>query len=303
LYIAVTPLEKLDVAGRNIAKGDEAEFMAKLSQHINWEQFLTPIPVSLGVLGSLMMAATQTSDFAINDHQPVGGFHYMRHPTSFRQSLMQIGHESYKAFLVAHGNMNKIRLSTRNIPSYMKEATRILATGNFTVIQSSLHRPLQVVRNAIRDSLTWSVKVAIQFEYLSNLTDEVHLASISTKSSKERTRLSVIEQQSHKNLTRDSIQQQLSQIGKQLKDDLERSDRVHQDLLQAWLSKPTALESFGMDIGQFFINDVVGEKLKRIKQIPIIALIIKIICPFRRILEHFFQYGKFEKIFQHQRSK
>lgn len=259
LFIAVTTAEKLDIANQNIAKGDEAEFMAKLSQHMNWEQFLTPIPISLGVLGTLMMAATKTDDFTINDHQPIGGFHYMRHPTSFRQSLMQIGHESYNAFLIAHVNMNKIRLSTRTVPSYMKEATRILATGNFTIIQSSLHRPLRVVRNAIRDSLTWSLKVASQFEYLSNLTNEVHLASVSSKSSKERTRLNLVEKQSHLNLTRDSVQQQLNQLEKQLKDDLEKSDRVHEDLLQAWLSKPTNFESLGMDIGQFFINDVVGE--------------------------------------------
>jgi hypothetical protein len=254
----VTPYEQLDIANRNIAKGDEAEFMAKLSQHINWEQFLTPIPVSLGVLGSLMMAATQTEDLTIEDHQPIGGFHYMRYPTSFRRSLMQIGHESYKAFLIAHGNMNKIRLSTRTVPSYMKEATRILATGNFTVIQSSLHRPLRVVRNAIHDSLNWSLKVAIQFEYLSNLTNEVHLASVSSKSSKERSRLDLAEKQLHLNLTRNSVQQLLNQLETQLKDDLERSDRAHEDLLQAWLSKPTAFESFRMDIWQFFTK-VVGE--------------------------------------------
>ena len=96
-----------------MATNDETEFAEKMSTQLNWGQFLTPVPVSLGVSTTLIMSAGLTDHFRLDIKTPLEGFHYMRHPDSFRLSLLHISHESYAlyyvdALMAAHTNMEKI---------------------------------------------------------------------------------------------------------------------------------------------------------------------------------------------------
>ncbi|KAI9559368.1 hypothetical protein GHT06_016157 [Daphnia sinensis] len=256
-----------DSVNKAVAASNAVEFEIKMTTELNWEQYLVPIPTSMGILATMMMAAGQTDDFPLNEHVPANGFRYLNHSDSFRRSLLQIGHESYQAFLCAHNNMNKIRLSTLTIPAYIEAAIDILATGDVRLIQQRLHRPLSVVMKSINDNVNWSEEVSIAFGRLSNLTDEVHLAAISSNSVKSARKSQLAAKQSTTQLTADLLQQSLNKLEEQVKKDLDRYDRGLKDLLDAHLSKPLSFEIFGMNVKDFVVNVVAGSAIKLVKEV------------------------------------
>ena len=60
-----------------------------LSQHAGWEEFLIPAPMTIAFLGQLMLIGTM-KDFPIDKHIPRNGFRYLKHPRSFRASVVQV---------------------------------------------------------------------------------------------------------------------------------------------------------------------------------------------------------------------
>ncbi|XP_059351807.1 uncharacterized protein LOC130690383 isoform X2 [Daphnia carinata] len=256
------PIQLASSINEAVAASNEVAFEIEMNTGLNWEQYLIPIPSSMGILATMMMAAGQTDDFPLNEHVPSGGFRYMKHSDSFRRSLLQIGHESYRAFLCAHNNMNKIRLSTLTIPAYIKAAIDILGTGDVQLIQLRLHRPLSVVMKSINDNVNWSEEVSIAFGRLSNLTDEVHLAAVSSYNVKSARTLQLSAKQSTSQLTADLLQQSLKNLEERVTKDLDGFDRGLKDLQEAQLSVPTAMESFGMNVKHFVFNVVLGSAMK-----------------------------------------
>lgn len=260
-------LTVLDSINKAVAASNDVEFEIKMTTELNWEQYLVPIPTSMGILATMMMAAGQTDDFPLNEEVPSDGFRYLNHSDSFRRSLLQIGHESYQAFLCAHNNMNKIRLSTLTIPAYIEAAIEILATGDIQLIQQRLHRPLNVVMKSINDNVNWSEEVSIAFGRLSNLTDEVHLAAISSNTIKSAHKSQLVAKQSTTQLTADLLQQSLNNLEKRVRKDLDQYDRSLKDLLDAHLSMPLPFEIFGMNVADFFVNVVAGSAIKVVKAV------------------------------------
>lgn len=258
---AVTMNDRLNKAARNVITNEDVEFVAKMSTYFNWEQFLTPVPTSLGVLATLLMQAGQTDDFPLNDNglKPIGGYRYMKHPDSFRLSMLQISQESFGAFLTAHVNMDKIRLSTQTLPDYMKMAIDILTSGNMERIQNELHLPLKVIKMSIGENLIWSSEVVDRFNKLANLTDEVHLAAVSSSKAKADRRTILVTQQATSQLTVDNLRQLIDNLAKSYKNDINQHHRTVDDLVEAYKSLPTSWDSFFMDVGQFFVEDVIGK--------------------------------------------
>ena len=79
--------------------------------------------------------------------------------------------------------------------------------------------------------LSWSSEVANRFERLANLTDEVHLAAVSSNTEKSIRRSELMEKQSASQLMADNLQQLLEILGKQLKEDFHQQIRAIEDLV------------------------------------------------------------------------
>ncbi|XDV52370.1 hypothetical protein PO909_021104 [Leuciscus waleckii] len=110
----------------------------------NWEEYLTPAPLSIAILGELAFISSST-DFSINKTPPIGGYKYIKHPDSFRACLMQVCDSDWGAFNEAHKNMDQIRLHTANVPGYMKTAVKILFLGD-EVIEALLPDQLENIK-------------------------------------------------------------------------------------------------------------------------------------------------------------
>ena len=81
--------------------------MLMMSSNINCGEFLTPAPISIALLGQLMLIATE-KDFSLEKQRPEHGFKFIEHPGSFRACLVQVSNTGWGAFNEAH----KVRAET-----------------------------------------------------------------------------------------------------------------------------------------------------------------------------------------------
>ena len=72
-----------------------------MSPSVNWSEFLTPAPMTIALLGQLMLIAGE-KDFSLENQRPEKGFQFIKHPESFRACLVQVSNTGWRAFNEAH---------------------------------------------------------------------------------------------------------------------------------------------------------------------------------------------------------
>ena len=95
----------------NSNSGSDKNEMAVLmmSPSVNWAEFLTPAPLTIALLGQLLLIAGE-KDFSLENQKPEKGFQYIEHPKSFRSCLVQVSNTGWRAFNEAH----KVRTKNYN---------------------------------------------------------------------------------------------------------------------------------------------------------------------------------------------
>jgi hypothetical protein len=233
----------------------EEDFMTQLRIHMDWEHLLSPAPLSIGLLGDLIIMSSQTRDFPIDSELPMsGGIKYVKYPKSFRATLVQIANGGHRAFLMAHNNMDKIKLLTADVPGYMKEATRILVTGDEELVQDYLPAPLNRIREAAIQSVTLSKAVVFQFEHVMNLTTEVLEMCTSEQSQQEMNLRKTLDRQVILNITIPSYQKMVDNLNETMVRDTAIMDRAEDDMRRALKEMPSGWEIIGMDFVQSTAN-------------------------------------------------
>ncbi|KAM9434614.1 uncharacterized protein Hap1MRO34_002375 [Clarias gariepinus] len=143
-----------------------------MQPYANWEEYLTPAPLSIAILGELVFISSST-DFSINKNPPKGGYKYIRYPDSFRACLMQVCNSGWGAFNEAHKNMDQIRLHTMAVPDYMKTAVKILFQDNNEVVQAHLPDQLENIRVIADDCLELADLTEKKFTDVINIIQEL----------------------------------------------------------------------------------------------------------------------------------
>lgn len=237
------------------------DFMNQLGAHMSWEMLLSPAPLSIGLLGDLMIMSSKTRDFPIDGELPRNGqILYVKYPKSFRTTLVQISNDGHRAFMTAHNNMDKIKLLMGDVPMYMKEATEILVQGDEELVHDYLPAPMARIREAARVSVSLSKAVVWQFEYVMNLTSEVLEMCTSEKTVQEAKLQTNIDRQSILNFTIPSYQQLVHQLNDTMAKDTAMMDRAESDMREALKKMPSGWEMIGMDFIQN-IGDIVTTTL------------------------------------------
>ncbi len=146
---------------------------------------LTTAPTGISVFGQLMISTSRASDFQI-DKIDKRHIHLMKHPESFRRTLMQIADEVYGAFTKAHSNMEMIQSQVAQVPGYVINCVTIIQSENKTAINQNLPRLLENIKKIADNGLRMSTQVAQAFERLGNLNRQVILAIVASQGTKEQ---------------------------------------------------------------------------------------------------------------------
>ncbi|XP_073728087.1 uncharacterized protein [Misgurnus anguillicaudatus] len=151
-----------------------------MQPYANWEEYLTPAPLSIAILGELVFISSAT-DFSINKNPPAGGYKHIRYPESFRASLMQVCNSGWWAFNEAHTSMDQIRLHTAQVPDYMKTSVKILFQDNDEVVQAHLPDQLDNIRHIADECLTLSTNTKERFMHVIEIIQELLEACVNAE--------------------------------------------------------------------------------------------------------------------------
>ncbi|KAJ7242721.1 hypothetical protein C8J57DRAFT_1526084 [Mycena rebaudengoi] len=212
----------------------------------NWGQLLQPAPLSISVLGSIIIVASSTTDFSLENKTPGAPTYtwtYVKDPKSFKTCLQQMVGAGYTAFDTAQKDMNTINAASGQMPSIMENIVDILANGKSTEISTLLKQALanlQKMSKMCHDAATSSNEA---FTDLSGLAQEILLACTYTMSETEQ-----VVQQNQIQLK--VLQTQKTGQAKMLKDAQANKDFMKMSYEKDWKhamdAVPTGWELVGM---------------------------------------------------------
>lgn len=224
-----------------------------MQPYANWEEYLTPAPLSIAILGELVFISSST-DFSINKNPPKDGYKFIKYPDSFRACLMQVCNSGWWAFNEAHKSMDQIRLHTAQVPDYMKTAVKILFQDNDEVVKAHLPDQLDNIRVIADECLKLSDATEKRFTEVINIIQELVEACVNAKhfygeeleAIKKKIEESILRQQSAQE-TKKRTEKAMSAVEKEL-------EQAHESYKAALDSLPNGWEMIGMD----FVGGITG---------------------------------------------
>ncbi|XP_062309349.1 uncharacterized protein LOC134013699 [Osmerus eperlanus] len=221
----------------------------------NWEEYLTPAPMSIAFLGELVFISAN-QDFSIKDGGPVQGFKFIKYPDSFRACLMQVCNSGWRAFNEAHKNMDKICLHTRNVPAYMKRAVQILIQEDDVLIENLLPDVLENIATISQECVTLAKSSEKRFTDVTELISELLETCTSAKQSYgkhlEDVRRTLDEEKQKKKMFEEDEKRAQEEFKKQGKL-IEEANRMFQEAMD---SLPSGWEIIGMNFVEGLTNSV-----------------------------------------------
>ncbi|XP_046559427.1 uncharacterized protein LOC124268492 [Haliotis rubra] len=122
-----------DVSRQDIAKAEKRvmsptdakeDMMLVLGPHMNWQEMLCPAPLSVCLLGQLVLVTLDKDVSLVSEHMDRSAFKYTKYPDSLRTSIVQVANQGWTSFNCANKNMDQIRLLTLQIPLHVKNAVK-----------------------------------------------------------------------------------------------------------------------------------------------------------------------------------
>ncbi|KAJ6528439.1 hypothetical protein B0H19DRAFT_1333826 [Mycena capillaripes] len=148
----------------------------------NWGALLQPAPLSISLLGSILILASSTADFSLDakapDDAPKYKWQYAKHPDSFKDCLQQMVGDGSQAFETAQAKMEIINnLTSKDVMVQMiEEIVDLIIEGSKEDIQSLFQSKITDLKNLSQKCLDAANVTDSAFENLVGLAQEMVLA-------------------------------------------------------------------------------------------------------------------------------
>ena len=160
------------IAGMNKGIDKKEEMRLMMAPYANWDTFLTPAPLSIALLGQLILISSD-ADFSLQDKKDSIKFEFLKYPDSFRACLVQVSNRGWDAFNKAHTSMDQIRLYSSNVDKYVKTAVKFLIAGSAEDVQSMVPDALKNIDVIADDCLELATSVEKEFVAVMKLIAEL----------------------------------------------------------------------------------------------------------------------------------
>ncbi|XP_030641438.1 uncharacterized protein LOC115821786 [Chanos chanos] len=228
-----------------------------MKPYANWEEYLTPAPLSIAILGELVFISSKT-DFSINKNPPKGGYKYIKYPESFRACLMQVCNSGWWAFNEAHKSMDQIRLHTSTVPDYMKTAVKILFHADDEVVQAHLPDQLQNIEKIADECVELANAAEEKFTDVIKVIQELLEACVNAEHFYGE-ELEKIKKKLAETKIREEASQEANKRSKKAMKTMERElQEAQENYKKAMDSLPSAWAVVGMDLVGGFTDSMTG---------------------------------------------
>ncbi|KAI0761392.1 hypothetical protein BD413DRAFT_666104 [Trametes elegans] len=167
-----------------------SDFVYKSSTAFPSADVLVPAPMAVAILGQLTLVATAT-DFKLSE--PRGGFHYVRHPNSFRATIMQLVNTGALALNKSFANFDEInkrcaavRPGVNNIVQLLVGDERNTPRQNDVALERHLPGQIRGLGETIQACLEKAKETDEVFHKLLELTMEIHESCTAAQGANER---------------------------------------------------------------------------------------------------------------------
>ncbi|KAK2903271.1 hypothetical protein Q8A67_007984 [Cirrhinus molitorella] len=218
-----------------------------MQPYVNWEEYLTPAPLSIAILGELVFISSAT-DFSINKNSPKHGYKFIKYPDSFRACLMQVCNSGWWAFNEAHTSMDQIRLHTAQVPDYMKTAVQILFQGNDEVVKAHLPDQLDNIRVIADECLKLSDATEKRFTEVINIIQELLEACVNAEYFYGEEMEAIKKKLEESKLREQSAQETKKRIEKVMGAMEKELEQAQESYKKALDSLPNGWEMIGLDL-------------------------------------------------------
>ncbi|XP_067844628.1 uncharacterized protein [Heptranchias perlo] len=150
-----------------------------MKPYANWEEFLTPGPISIAILGELIFISAAEA-FQVKLSTAGKTFRFLRHPGSFHACLMQVTDQGWKAFNKAHKNMDQIRLYSLVVPKHLAKSVDLLGREP-KLVKAMLPGPLKSIKKAAEECQQLAASVEEEFTLLIDVVQELLESCASSK--------------------------------------------------------------------------------------------------------------------------
>ncbi|XP_044182800.1 uncharacterized protein LOC114968748 [Acropora millepora] len=226
-----------------------------MSPNMNWAEFLTPAPLSIALLGQLMLVAGE-KDFSLENQRPEKGFQFIQHPKSFRACLVQVSNTGWRAFNAAHKNMDSIRGYSAQVPDHVKKVVRILVKGSEEDVEDILPIELGKIDRNATECLRLAQAVEAKFEHVMDLTGELLEVSSAARGHYEKSQ-EELEMKRKFNLAKGEAARKKLEEAKEQKEKLEKQVKeAKAGWEKAVDSMPSGWELIGMHFVETLTNTV-----------------------------------------------
>uniref|UniRef100_A0A3P9LXF0 Uncharacterized protein n=1 Tax=Oryzias latipes TaxID=8090 RepID=A0A3P9LXF0_ORYLA len=220
-----------------------------MQPNANWEEYLTPAPLSIAIMGELVFISSGT-DFSINKNPPKGGFKHIKYPESFRACLMQVCNSGWQAFNIAHKNMDQIRIYTASVPGHMKDTIKILFQGNDEIIDKLLPKELENIRTIADDCVELADGVEQKYNDVICLIQELLEACINAKHIYGED-LEKVKNKIEENKLRERSAKELNEKYIKAMEAMEKQvGEAQEEFKSSMNSLPTGMEMLGMEMAE-----------------------------------------------------
>ncbi|KAJ3352771.1 hypothetical protein GGF32_003581 [Allomyces javanicus] len=212
-----------------------------------WEDYLSPAPMCIALLGQLQLVATKR-DFSIRESAPTGGFQFIKYPDSLRACLVQVTNGGLRAFNKAQTNMMRIKSLSQGMPDQIESVFKILVMGNVMEVQQVLPGVLASVTRDAQESERLAKDVDADFLAIMDLTGELLEACTNQKGLTEKQKQEADAAIAAMMLLRDSIAQQQADQAKRV-EELKVATMKAEELFNETVRKmPSGWDMIGMNL-------------------------------------------------------
>ncbi|XP_049422257.1 uncharacterized protein LOC125882543 [Epinephelus fuscoguttatus] len=228
-----------------------------MQPNANWEEYLTPAPLSIAIMGELVFISS-CDDFSINKNPPKNGYKYIQYPDSFRACLMQVCNSGWHAFNEAHKNMDQIRIHTASVPDYMKAVVKVLFNAPDEVIDKLLPNQLENIRTIADECVILADSVEKKYTNVINLIQELLEACVNAEhfygEELEKVKMKLKETE-----IREKTASELKEQSKKAMEAMEKQvSEAQASYKEAMDSLPSGWEMIGMDLVEGLSKAVTG---------------------------------------------
>ncbi|KAF7339191.1 hypothetical protein MVEN_01996400 [Mycena venus] len=226
----------------------------------NWGDLLQPAPLSISLLGSILLISSSTSDFSLDSKAPPGcppfEWKYARHPDSFKACLMQMVGDGYLAFMTAHKNMEVISANSGEIPNVVKTAVAAISKGSSQAVSKALRTGIEDLKRLSQRCCDEAKESEAAFCNMTGLAQEMVLACTYTAGTTEQALAQNKTLSKVLQVQKESEETMLQDAKDQLKLMKDSYDKAEQEFKKAVEDFPSGWDLLGMAVVEAFTDAV-----------------------------------------------